>query len=562
MTCAVGCDPATAVHWEERSLDRRNELTQYNPSLFSSAKPSNLHRDVIFTMTTCKRYDLATDTLNSFFNMCSDWWVIKDWYIFDDNSDPKDIARLKFCYPFINIVSLSGCKGHPANLNSMITTLKQNPCSWVFHLEDDWLTTKPFSIEHMIYMANKAGIDQLHVNRHYAEDSTHSQQQHFKQRFSSSDPGHPDVLSHSQSNSNDPIEWATTWPGFSFRPALTKSVIWTDTYVENCGDFERKLSTQLNKKNCVVGWLDDIIQLHIGAKNRDDHSLIPNAYSLNKESQYGNPPKAVPTEQNIPTVVTFTTCKRLNIFKNCLQSFVNRMSSKVDYTIVVVDDSSSATDRKTMEDWQIVGSFLVHQSKSHQASLNFLWDYVKKITGAKWWISSEDDWFWTRRIDMKSLIRQYEHSCVHQIVFQTHSESSKGFSHHRFDTRKRPPSCMDDAYASSALNYDCVVDGCWWPSLSLQPSLMKIQTVMWSPPWHLFKDPTDFEYRISMEMYKLGFSIATYDAGVRHCDGPSAYLINDTHRSFELVSCPNHRPTGFDYRCEHCIMHRDWSLKQ
>src|SRR5581483_3240428 len=61
--------------------------------MLTKKKQSN--KTIIFTITTCKRFDLFTSTMNSFLNCCLDLNLIDEWICIDDNSNETDRESMK-----------------------------------------------------------------------------------------------------------------------------------------------------------------------------------------------------------------------------------------------------------------------------------------------------------------------------------------------------------------------------------------------------------------------------------------------------------------------------------
>src|SRR5690606_38992200 len=67
-------------------------------------KKNNKKNNIIFTMTTCKRYDLFEKTINSFLTCCIDYLSIDHWLIIDDNSTTIDKEKMQERYPFFEFI--------------------------------------------------------------------------------------------------------------------------------------------------------------------------------------------------------------------------------------------------------------------------------------------------------------------------------------------------------------------------------------------------------------------------------------------------------------------------
>jgi glycosyltransferase involved in cell wall biosynthesis/mannosyltransferase OCH1-like enzyme len=98
---------------------------------------------ITMTITSCKRYNLLEQTLNSFFECCLDHDFIKEIILIDDNSSPEDVSRIiqllqKINKPFIVVHKSSYHKGHANSLNYYFDLVKTD---YIFQMEDDWLFT-------------------------------------------------------------------------------------------------------------------------------------------------------------------------------------------------------------------------------------------------------------------------------------------------------------------------------------------------------------------------------------------------------------------------------------
>ena len=75
------------------------------PRLVQDKKVSIQNRDkptIMITFTTCKRYDLFKQTINSLLNQWHDYDKIDYWYCVDDNSSDEDRKKMRDNYPWID----------------------------------------------------------------------------------------------------------------------------------------------------------------------------------------------------------------------------------------------------------------------------------------------------------------------------------------------------------------------------------------------------------------------------------------------------------------------------
>lgn len=121
--------------------------------------------------------------------------------------------------------------------------------------------------------------------------------------------------------------------------------------------------------------------------------------------------------------LSITTCKRLDLFKQTINSILNTWADldQVNY-FFCVDDCSSEKDRKYMaETYPFFKFYLKEESeKGHRTSMNIIWKTIKKMK-PKYWIHLEDDWLFFKRDNYVSrgirLLEQFRPDNIHQILF-------------------------------------------------------------------------------------------------------------------------------------------------
>ena len=132
-------------------------------------------KNVLYSMTTCKRLDLMQKTLNSFINCCTDILTIDQWICYDDNSSDEDRKKMKELYPFIDFVfKTPEQKGHSISMNMIVDALPKET-KYLVHFEDDWqFVEKKEYIKPAIEILNENKdnnnkIGQVLFNKNYAE---------------------------------------------------------------------------------------------------------------------------------------------------------------------------------------------------------------------------------------------------------------------------------------------------------------------------------------------------------------------------------------------------------
>jgi hypothetical protein len=96
--------------------------------------------------------------------------------------------------------------------------------------------------------------------------------------------------------------------------------------------------------------------------------------------------------------MTITTCKRLDLFKKTMDSFINCcMDIILIDEFICIDDNSSESDRNTMKELYPFFTFILkdESQRGHVYSMNMLVNVVK----SDYMIHLEDDWLFTYKYD-------------------------------------------------------------------------------------------------------------------------------------------------------------------
>ena len=251
---------------------------------------------VTFTITTCKRYDLFEQTINSFLNCCKDLKKIDSWVCVDDNSSEEDRKKMEENYPFFTFYwKKIEDKGHPRSMN-IIRNIVNTP--YIFHMEDDWkfIEKRNYISECMEVLGSNDKIGQCLINKNYGEtiDDIHTS----GGLFNKTQSGLRFFIHEYTPDEKSRIEFnlkykdrknCSYWPHFSFRPSMLKKNVLDiiGPYNEKVSHFEMDYSTRYIKLGFVSAFLESIYCLHIGrlTSQRDD-KRITNAYDLNNELQF------------------------------------------------------------------------------------------------------------------------------------------------------------------------------------------------------------------------------------------------------------------------------------
>ena len=263
-------------------------------------------KQITITTTTCKRIDLFKRTVNSFIECCTDFELVKEWIVIDDNSSELDRNEMKELYPFIKFIYKNeNEKGHVKSMNMLKNMVKTK---YIFNLEDDWeFIYKDNYLTKCLNIINiKPEYGQCLINKNYGEGYRCFEtvggnlksyvKENFNQQF---------YFEHEHLDNNNLIQMELQkyvylknrtefksqyyWPHFSLRVGLTKMSILNDLGdFESVPHFEMNYAIKYNKRNYKTVFLDSVYCSHIGRRTyeRFDNTK-PNAYELNKVNQFG-----------------------------------------------------------------------------------------------------------------------------------------------------------------------------------------------------------------------------------------------------------------------------------
>jgi GR25 family glycosyltransferase involved in LPS biosynthesis/glycosyltransferase involved in cell wall biosynthesis len=128
------------------------------------------------------------------------------------------------------------------------------------------------------------------------------------------------------------------------------------------------------------------------APNQVVHKMLSNAPSSPSPSTSTSAAKIM---------ITFTTCKRLDLFKETMQSILNHWTDIARITTwFCVDDNSSKEDRQTMKaayPW-IEYYLKTPAEKGHRASMNIIWNKLNALKPT-YWLHMEDDFLFYHPMD-------------------------------------------------------------------------------------------------------------------------------------------------------------------
>jgi GR25 family glycosyltransferase involved in LPS biosynthesis len=288
--------------WSLLFKQNRSLLTALNKSTIKNIQNALIRKSntpaerILITFTTCKRFDLFKEMMNSILNHWTDITLITDWFCVDDNSSKEDREMMKATYHWLEYyMKTPEEKGHRVSMNiiwNKLNTLK--PTYWI-HMEDDFLFYHSMDyVKQAMEMLtnNKENVHQVIFNRNYAETIEHYNSQ-----------GHlptdrPTIVLHQHlpHESAKPYMNSHYWPHYSFRPAmtLTKTILTLGNFDSANQFFERDYANKWHEAGYKTAFFNRITHRHIGRLTSEINTgQVKNAYELNAESQFQAPPSNI-----------------------------------------------------------------------------------------------------------------------------------------------------------------------------------------------------------------------------------------------------------------------------
>ena len=302
----------------------KDKTLQYNSKMVDhlriSMNKKRAKKVITLTITTCKRFDLFSKTINSIMNCFMDIDKIDEWICVDDNSSEKDREEMVKLYPFFRYINKTPAeKGHAQSMN-IIQKIVNTP--YILHLEDDW-----HFFRHMEYIKPAIAIlqsdltyGQVLFNRNYAETTNDlkipggfPKTLDIIKKVSKQIPSHilapaskpvkeihklryilhehypPDSSVYLQKVSEYArFHYGTNmyWSHYSLRPSLIRTEIFKKIgkYDSTSWHFEMDYAHRYLSKGYVSAFFDCITCLHIGKLTTEKNK--ENAYSLNDVPQF------------------------------------------------------------------------------------------------------------------------------------------------------------------------------------------------------------------------------------------------------------------------------------
>ena len=251
--------------------------------------------------------------------------------------------------------------------------------------------------------------------------------------------------------------------------------------------------------------------------------------------------------------LSFTTCKRLDLFGQTINSILNHWldKDKIDYWFCV-DDNSSEEDRNYMKRlYPWIDYYMKdEEEKGHKQSMNIIFNKLKELQPT-YWIHMEDDFlFFEQNHYIKQALQgleQLKEHNVKQILFNR--EYGEVISDYNIISHKQISEqsayCLHDYDANKKSSQpNCY----YWPVYSFRPSLIDVKTILELGDFET--EETFFERTYALKWVKSGYQSAFFNK-LTHIhigrltsermnkDKKNAYELNETNQFFNQETVKN-----------------------
>jgi GR25 family glycosyltransferase involved in LPS biosynthesis len=296
--------PSLSEVWNILFANYSKTLTVYSKKyLKEHPEPRTvLQKNAVFlSFTTCKRFDLFTQTINSILNTWTDIDKVDYWFCVDDNSCEKERNLMRKLYPWINYYfKTPEEKGHVKSMNIIWNKLKEMKPKYWIHMEDDFLFFEKTNYITTAITALKdekmheLNVKQILFNKNYGETI-----EDYCIKGEKAIDGLPQFTLHDFKSGEFPYSNCHYWPYYSFRPSLidAASILKLGDYTSPNTFFEMDYAQRWSSAGFKSAFFNRLTCKHIGrlCKERNDPSK-KNAYALNDVKQF-NENKTISTSQ-------------------------------------------------------------------------------------------------------------------------------------------------------------------------------------------------------------------------------------------------------------------------
>ncbi len=224
---------------------------------------------------------------------------------------------------------------------------------------------------------------------------------------------------------------------------------------------------------------------------------------------------------------TITSCRRLDLFRTAMSSFLKRCGDCEEISRwICVDDGSSATDLREMRTdfpWLEIVCTPEHE-RGHDRAIQLLWELVDTSLV----FHMEDDWLFDQDFLLADLVDELGDR--DQLVLQWNSRAvDRPFNPcHVLIDGDREQIARDLDYETRPKSDE----GWFWPGFSLNPSIFRLDRVRSLAP--ALPVGPHFEFELALRLRQAGFKACHRHFHLTHLGELSAYLLNKAARPSDM----------------------------
>lgn len=291
---------------------------------------------VMFTITTCKRFDLFEQTINSILKNWLDIDKIDYFFCVDDNSSKEDRLKMQTQYPFFNYhMKSANEKGHRESMNVIWKKVNELNPDYLIHMEDDWLFFKKENyVGRAIAALEKYEGQEIHqvvFNREYGLMMFDMQ----RVNVVPLGPKEEGLCLHIKKEGVQGPNCAY-WPHYSLQPSVCRAskILELGDYTSPNQFFERDYADRYHAKGYQTAFFDFIYSLHIGKQSWEKEGH--NAYSLNQVGQFKS--KVESQDTTIEITVRENNEPLQGTMAQHLEKILKKIESRVPFGLIRPSD--------------------------------------------------------------------------------------------------------------------------------------------------------------------------------------------------------------------------------
>ena len=264
-------------------------------------------------------------------------------------------------------------------------------------------------------------------------------------------------------------------------------------------------------------------------------------FQMNRQKLISDSPKTFANKENPVVFISFTTCKRVDLFQETVNSILNHWEDldRIDYWFCV-DDNSSIDDRAIMYNkypWMDY-VFKTSNEKGHRVSMNIIWNKLKQLRPT-YWIHMEDDFLFydkmnyiTESIGLFQQCKENGRDDIKQILFnRNYGETIEGLSIKGHENLPFTEKLVVHKHCAGSFPYpNCH----YWPHYSFRPAMILTDAVL---KLGNYDSPnTFFEMDYAKKWYEQGYQSAFFNkltnrhigrlTSERNTAKENAYMLN------------------------------------